>query len=145
MLKARADLGAKLGLFGSSMGGTVCLAAARDIKPDTLVTWAAPLRSIDIVESQADQKNTENLPVPFKKNPFDISDQLSNIRNILILHGEADETVPLSHAAEIFERVNEPKKLIFFPHSDHRMSQPADQQEFVRRAASWFQSYLKPA
>ena len=145
MLKARADLGAKLGLFGSSMGGTVCLATARDIKPDTLVTWAAPLRSIDIVESQADQKNTENLPVPFKKNPFDISDQLSNIRNILILHGEADETVPPSHAAEIFERVSEPKKLIFFSHSDHRMIEPADQQEFVRCAASWFQSYLKPA
>ncbi|MEJ2101794.1 MAG: alpha/beta fold hydrolase [Desulfobacterales bacterium] len=145
MLKARADLGTKLGLFGSSMGGAVCLAAARDIKPVTIVTWAAPVRSIDIVGGRADRKNTENSHNPFKKSPFDISDQLSNIRNILILHGEADETVPRCHAAEIFEHVKEPKKLIFFPHSDHRMSRPDDQQEFIRRAASWFQSYLKPA
>lgn len=145
MLKARTDLGTKFGLFGSSMGGAVCLAAARDIKPVTIVTWAAPVRSMDIVESRADRKYIENSHTSFKKNPFDISNQLSNIRNILILHGELDETVPRSHAAEIFERVKEPKKLIFFPRSDHRMSRPADQQEFVRRAASWFLSYLTPA
>jgi alpha-beta hydrolase superfamily lysophospholipase len=145
MLKARADLGAKFGLFGSSMGGTVCLAVARDIKPVALITWAAPIRSIDIVESRADRTNTGNPHTPFKNNPFDISDRLSNIRNILIIHGEADETVPLTHAAEIFELVKEPKKLILFPHSDHRMSRPTDQQEFVHRAASWFQSYLNPA
>jgi alpha-beta hydrolase superfamily lysophospholipase len=145
MLKARYDLGAQLGLFGSSMGGAVCLAAARDLKPAAVITWAAPVRSTDIVESQTDRKAAENSNIPFKKNPFDISNQLSEIRNILIFHGEADETVPLSHAVEIYERVKEPKKLILIPHSDHRMSHPADQQEFIRRAALWFESYLKRA
>lgn len=145
MLKARGDLDERIGLFGSSMGGTVCLAAAGVIKPVALITWAAPVRSIDIVENRVDRKNNENSTIPFKKNPFDISNRLSDIRNILIFHGEADEIVPLSHAAEIFERVNEPKKLIFFPQSDHRMSRPADQQEFMRRAVPWFRSYLKPA
>lgn len=145
MLKARDDLSARVGLFGSSMGGTVCLAAACHVKPAAVITWAAPVRSIDILESQADRKTAERSNIPFTKIPFDISNQLSDIRNILIFHGEADEIVPLSHAAEIFERVKEPKKLILFPQSDHRMSLPADQQEFVRRAALWFQSYLKPA
>ena len=145
MLKARYDLSSRVGLFGSSMGGTVCLAAACHVKPVAVIIWAAPVRSIDIVESQADRKTTENSNIPFKKIPFDISNRLSDIRNILIFHGEADEIVPPSHAAEIFERVKEPKKLILFPQSDHRMSLPADQQAFIRRAALWFQSYLKPA
>jgi alpha-beta hydrolase superfamily lysophospholipase len=145
MLKDRVDLGERIGLFGSSMGGTVCLAAARTLKPAALVTWAAPVRSINIIESRADRKRPGNSTTPFKKNPFDISDRLSHIRNILIFHGEADETVPLPHAAEIFERVNEPKKLIIFPQSDHRMRRPADQQEFIHLAASWFLTYLKSA
>jgi alpha-beta hydrolase superfamily lysophospholipase len=145
MLKARNDLGARVGLFGSSMGGAVCLAAARHIQPAAVITWAAPIRSIDIINHPADRKAAENSGMPFKKNPYDISDQLSDIRNILIFHGEDDEIVPLSHAKEIFDRVKEPKKMIFFPHSDHRMSHPADLQEFIRRAMFWFQSFLKPA
>jgi alpha-beta hydrolase superfamily lysophospholipase len=144
MLKTRNDLGAQVGLFGSSMGGTVCLAAARDVKPAALVTWAAPLRSMDLIESEAARKGVENGNMPFKNNPFDISNQLSEIDNILILHSEKDETVPLSHASEIFKRVREPKKLILFSGSDHRMSRTADQQKFMRLTASWFESYLKP-
>ena len=34
-----------LGLFGSSMGGTVCLSAAEDLAADAVVTFAAPIRS----------------------------------------------------------------------------------------------------
>jgi alpha-beta hydrolase superfamily lysophospholipase len=145
MLKARKDLDARIGLFGSSMGGAVCLAASREVNPAAIITWAAPVRSIDIVKKHAGQKTGENPGVFFNQNPFDISNRLSDIRNILIFHGEADETVPLTQAAEIYERVGEPKELIVFPHSDHRMSRRADQQEFIRRAALWFQSYLNPA
>ena len=145
MLKARHDLGARVGLFGSSMGGAVCLAAAREVQPAAVITWAAPVRSSDIIKSRADREADENSSIAFKENPFDISNQLADIRNILIFHGEADETVPRSHAAEIFKRVAEPKKLVLFPHSDHLMSRPADQQKFMRRAALWFRSYLTPA
>ncbi len=144
MLKTRNDLSARVGLFGSSMGGAVCLAAARDAKPAAIVTWAAPIRSIDLIENRAVPETPENARIPFKKNPFDISNRLSDIHNILILHGEKDETVPLSHASEIFKSVRDPKKLILFSSSDHRMSRRADQQKFMRLAASWFESYLKP-
>ena len=61
-----------------------------------------------------------------------------------VFHGDADETVPLAHAEEIYERVSEPKKLVVFSLSDHRMSQPADQQAFLREARFWFQTCLKP-
>jgi alpha-beta hydrolase superfamily lysophospholipase len=141
MLKARDDLGDQVGLFGSSMGGCVCLAAAGDLAARAVVTWAAPIRSTDLVRPHAPAAGSD---VPFKKNPFDISKPLAGLRNILIFHGDADETVPLPHAEEIYERVSEPKKLVVFSLSDHRMSQPADQQAFLREASLWFQTCLKP-
>jgi len=142
MLKARNDVGDQMGLFGSSMGGTVSLAIARAIKVNAVVTWAAPICSIDIVSGRTNRQPIENSNISFKKNPFDISDQLPGLHNILVCHGDADETVPLSHAREIYTRVNEPKKLVILPQSDHRMSNPANQQVFIQEAASWFQTYL---
>jgi alpha-beta hydrolase superfamily lysophospholipase len=142
MLKARDDLGDQMGLFGSSMGGSVCLAVAGDLAADAVVTWAAPIRSADLVRPHADPAAGPD--IPFKKSPFDISKPLASLSNILIFHSEADETVPLPHAKEIYERVSEPKKLVVFSLSDHRMSQPVHQQAFVREASFWFQACLKP-
>ena len=142
MLKARDDLGDQMGLFGSSMGGSVCLAAARNLAARAVATWAAPIRSEDLVPQHA--YPTGSSDIPFKNNPFDIRTPLGGLCNILILHGDADETVPLAHAEEIYERVGEPKRLVVFPHSDHRMSQPADQTVFLREVCFWFQTCLKP-
>jgi alpha-beta hydrolase superfamily lysophospholipase len=147
MLSARNDIGVEMGLFGSSMGGVVCLATARYVKADALVTWAAPIRSTDIVQNEAGPARREETAAsdhPFKKNPFDISDQLSGIRNILIFHGNADETVPLSHAQEIYEGVSQPKKLVVFSQSDHRMSNRIHQKDFIRQATAWFCMNLIP-
>jgi alpha-beta hydrolase superfamily lysophospholipase len=147
MLRARNDIGVQVGLFGSSLGGVVCLATARYVKADAMVTWAAPIRSTDIVQNKANhasREETADSGHPFKKNPFDISDQLSGIHNIVIFHGDADETVPLSHAKEIYERVSQPKKLVVFPQSDHRMSNRAHQKSLIREATAWFCVNLIP-
>jgi alpha-beta hydrolase superfamily lysophospholipase len=141
MLRARDDLSTQMGLFGSSMGGCVCLAAARDLAARAVVTWAAPIRSTDLAAPH--DHPAESLDTPFKNNPFDIRIPLAGLRNILIFHSDADQTVPLSHAEEIYECVSEPKKLVVFSHSDHRMSKPADQQAFVREASLWFQACLE--
>jgi alpha-beta hydrolase superfamily lysophospholipase len=141
MLKDRSDIGVQVGLFGSSFGGVVCLATAQYVKTDAIVTWAAPIRSTDLVKNKADAVNRDEASAsnhPFKKNPFDISDQLSGIQNILIFHGDADETVPLSHAREIYGRVGQPKKLVVFSQSDHRMSNRTHQKDFIREATGWF-------
>ena len=141
LLKARNDIGAQLGLFGSSFGGVVCLATARHFKADAVVTWAAPIRSTDLIRNKAHSaalKETADSSQPFKKDPFDISNQLSGIQNILIFHSDADETVPLSHAKEIYECVSQPKKLVVFSQSDHRMSNPTHQKDFIQQATGWF-------
>lgn len=143
MLKARDDLGDQMGLFGSSMGGCVCLAAAHDLAAHAVVTWAAPIRSTDLV-SQHDHASG-NSDFPFKNNPFDISSALAGLHNILIFHSAADETVPLAHADEIYERASEPKKRVVFSQSNHLMSQPAERQTFMREASLWFKAFLKPS
>lgn len=142
MLKARDDLDNQMGFFGSSMGGCVCLAAARDLAAHAVVTWAAPIRSADLVSQQ--DHSSGNSDFPFKNNPFDISSTLAGLRNVLIFHSAADETVPLAHADEIYERISEPKKLVVFSQSNHLMSEPDDQQTFMREASLWFKAFLKP-
>ena len=142
ILRARDDLNDHMGLFGSSMGGSVCLAAASNLAARAVVTWAAPIRSADLVPQQDHPDGS--LDTPFKNDPFDIRTSLAGLRNILTIHSDADQTVPLSHAEEIYECVSKPKKLAVFPHSDHRMSQPADQKAFLKEATRWFNLYLKP-
>ena len=45
IVKAWPDTSDHIGLFGSSMGGTVGLSVAADLNLDTIVTFAAPLRT----------------------------------------------------------------------------------------------------
>ena len=47
-LESRPDLSKRVGLFGSSMGGAVCLQVAGCRTIDALVTFAAPVRSLPL-------------------------------------------------------------------------------------------------
>ena len=56
-IKNRPEIGPGIGLFGSSMGGTVCLSTAAMIEANTVVTFAAPLCSrIDDPRSRRPKK-----------------------------------------------------------------------------------------
>jgi alpha-beta hydrolase superfamily lysophospholipase len=140
----RKDLGDRIGLFGSSMGGATCLSVASKFEIACLVTVAAPIRSQHIHSTieYSDAVNHPGSRFDVQRNAFDISRGLSNIRNILIFHGDADTVVPVTHAREIFEQVGNPKKLNILKDGDHRMSTPVHQQEFLRKASDWFKSGL---
>jgi alpha-beta hydrolase superfamily lysophospholipase len=140
-LASRSDLGPRMGLFGSSMGGSVCLSVALKLAASAVVTWAAPIRSADLIPQQGGASGGPTSV--FEEHPFDLAPALAGLRNILIFHGDADQVVPVAHAREISAQTSDPKKLVVFPQSDHRMSRPADQQTFVQVAAQWFQLFLK--
>jgi alpha-beta hydrolase superfamily lysophospholipase len=134
------DIGDRIGLFGSSMGGTVCLSVAGKLGAKTLVTFAAPIRS-RILEKGLPISENSDIPEIFldtRKRRFDISDRLPEISNILIFHGEADDVVPISHAEEIHKLVKQPKQLIKQKRGDHPMSNEAHQKVFIRKASLWF-------
>jgi alpha-beta hydrolase superfamily lysophospholipase len=143
-VKSQPDTSDHFGLFGSSMGGSVCLSVAADLNLDSIVTFAAPLRSRNI--SKTDQMEarpkTTAIYLDTDKSDFDISACIPRIANILIIHGEADKTVPVSHAKEIYSLAAQPKKLIIQHKGDHRMSHEQHQNDFIRDAASWLKSGL---
>ena len=125
-LQSMGVVGEAFGLFGSSMGGAVCLAFASLQPVTSMVTFAALYQSQGIID--APQMNLS----------FDLSDSLSDIENILIFHGNKDDVVPLSHAKTIYAHAQHPKKLIIQQNGDHRMSNKSHQKSFVREAARWF-------
>ncbi len=130
-----------LGLFGSSMGGTVCLRTAVRLAADAVVTFAAPIRS-DLTREQSESSRSQ-IVFDAAKRGFDITEGLSKISNILIFHGEADDVVPVSHAREIYKLARKPKKIIIQKQGDHPMSNKGHQTEFIREASRWFKQGLK--
>jgi alpha-beta hydrolase superfamily lysophospholipase len=116
----------KIGVFGSSMGGAVCLAFASVHPVASLVTFAALYQSSGIIDQQ--QMNLR----------FDLRENLSKLHHILIFHGDRDEVVPVSQAKTIYEQARFPKKLILQKGGDHRMSDGAHQDAFVHDAVRWY-------
>jgi len=143
-IQTKTDLGPRLGLFGSSMGGSVCLATAGRIKPRAIVTVAAPIKSASIIPTRQNTEDTGSFPPSFyrEKLQFDITGNVSAVNNLLLFHGDADETVPVSHGREIFSLAAEPKKIIIQRAGNHRMSNPTHQREFIQATADWYQNRM---
>ncbi|MGD9016275.1 MAG: alpha/beta hydrolase, partial [Desulfobacterales bacterium] len=137
LVRRRTDTGQGICLFGSSLGGAVCLAAAEAIRPDRIVTIAAPIRSRSILDARGGDLS---IPDGFRKPhlQFDLTDRLAGISGLLIVHGDRDETIPVSQALELHRRVSAPKELIINEGGDHRMSRRDHQLRFLKAATQWF-------
>lgn len=135
-----------IGLFGSSMGGAVCLNAAHRLPVAAIVSYAAPVRleaTVGVDDLPAELRQSDPQANPFSLR-FDISERIKNIRNILLVHGDADPVVPVSDAMEIHRQAGSPKRLILQRDGDHPMSRRSHQIEFVKAATSWFKDRLLP-
>ena len=139
-IQNRKDAGNQIGLFGSSMGGAVCLSVFAASHACSIVTSAAPVRSSSIIKKLEKSDHSNALTPPFYKRYLDsdISNNLPSTHHILIFHGDSDELIPPSNAKEIYEKAGDPKKLIVQKHGDHRMSNKTHQEYFVRESALWF-------
>jgi uncharacterized protein len=121
------------------------LAYAAEYASPALITYAAPINSTNINHDNIRDNSgqapssallTDNLA-------FDLTPKLASIRNILVAHSEADETVPLDHAQEIYRSAGDPKNLLIFPGGDHRMSDPAHHHQFEDRFIDWMTAYVQ--
>ncbi len=137
-IRLRTDTGRGCALFGSSMGGAVCLAAAKTVGADALVTVAAPIRSHSVRPfdgSGSSESNVTGLQLH-----FDLSETIAGLRHVLVFHGDADRVVPFAHALEIIDKVAAPKQLVRQKNGDHLMSTESHQKTFIRKAVKWFAS-----
>ena len=141
-IQSRTDIGNKLGLFGSSMGGAVCISVANTFAVNALVTAAAPVSSISIIEALKKRSDAKTLKPLFEEKflQADLSKKLADLHHILIFHGASDNIVPPSNAQEIYSKAGSPKKLIMQKDGDHRMSNTVHQENFLKEAVNWFQT-----
>jgi alpha-beta hydrolase superfamily lysophospholipase len=131
------SLGAELGLFGSSLGGATCLAAAPIVKPCRMVTLAAPVDSRSILAATEEAPPVE----PFfaqESFQFDLRSDLPLIKGLLAIHGTCDAVIPPEHARIIFDGAADPKQHLIISGGDHRLSQPDHRRQFIEAALQWF-------
>ena len=135
-----------LSIFGSSMGGATCINSWEKLSTMNInlcgaVLCSAPVKSSTIKNIPLNgNDNRPALPLSFFKDNllFNIIEKAQSLSNVLIFHGDADTTVPVSNAHDIFEAVKEPKKIIIHKNGDHPMTSKQDQKEFETETISWF-------
>ncbi len=62
--------------------------------------------------------------------PINWVDRISP-RPLLVVHGDADELIPVEHASRLFRKAKEPKELKIIPGARHRMRLDKDAMDFV--------------
>ncbi len=132
-------------LFGSSLGGSTCVAAwsrlaDRGLTPLGAILCAALVNSITIQRIPFNGNDRRpSLPMSFfeKNLLFDLTDKLAQLKNILIFHGDMDKTVPVENGYTLYKNAGDPKKLIVLKDGDHQMSNTDDQNMFEATVVSW--------
>ena len=136
----------RLGVIGSSFGGMVAL-AAEDARIKAMVLLSTPYM---IPEPQRVVGGYYLLPSGrrFKEGFYeDLRDYnlLEAVRSappLLILHGSADELVPVEHARQLYEAALEPKRQEILPGADHVFSRSDHLNRAIELSVEWIKKYL---
>jgi alpha-beta hydrolase superfamily lysophospholipase len=149
----------KIGVLGSSMGGTVALLFAAD-EPDlaALVTIAAPVHPEAfprrILNPEQLRRWRErgftfynghrlNLALLEDLETIDVVQAARKIAcPVLVIHGDADEIVPVKEAHELNACLSSTKKLIIMKGADHRLSDPVKMQQALTDAVDWLTEHV---
>lgn len=149
----------KIGILGSSMGGTVgLLFAAQHAAIAALATIAAPIHPENfskrlLAPAEVEQwrkqgfifyhgqrlnvtllNDVEKINVPAAAKEISCP--------VLILHGDSDEMVPVDEAHELYAHLRSVKKLVILKGADHRLSNPDLMSGAVTQVIEWFCQYV---
>ena len=116
-LQARGDLDRdKVVYFGRSLGTAVAVELATAQEPMALVL-VAPFTSVS---------NMARIVFPIAplhrlvRGRYDSLERIAGIRTpLLVVHGDRDQTIPLTEARRLFDAANEPKRFLVLPGSGH--------------------------
>jgi len=146
----------RVGILGFSMGGAVAISTA-SLSPNVIAVatdcafaqlelilghaagrrgvprWLAPLVGWMIV-AMASVRLRANL---FATNPARWIQKIAP-RPLLIMHGEADASVPVSEARALFRRAHEPKELWVVPRAGHRGIEEIAGEAYRERVIKFF-------
>ena len=143
----------RLGVIGSSLGGVIAI-AAWDKRIKAMVTLATPYRLLMPTDSQLgniQENDYINLPTGRKiktkffeeMRHYDGGHDIGQVKcPILVIHGTADEVVPVDQSRQYYDKANEPKKLERIQGGKHSLDEPTVLQHVVDLAIDWFKRYL---
>ena len=138
-----------IGLLGSSLGGCVSiLTAAGNPEIKALVSMATPAYFNDLtsLDEPSHESGGEKIEKTFIDDvgKYDILSSLKEINcPILIIHGDQDEEVPVSHARMLHEVAKEPKKLVIIGGGNHSLSDVSHRKAAIRLSLEWSEKYLR--
>jgi putative redox protein len=74
---------------------------------------------------------------------YDIRQRVRDMRKpLLVMHGGADELVPVEDAHQIYNAAGEPRKLEIVEGADHAFSGILWQERLFKSVLEWFERYL---
>ena len=108
-LEAQGYLTRQIILYGESIGSGVAVQIAKEIQPDILILEAPFSSALDVA------KRTHFwLPVDWMmKDRYDSLSKIPDVKSqLLIVHGDEDNVIPIHLAKKLFEAANHPKEFI---------------------------------
>jgi len=141
-LQSHPRLDGRFGFLGSSLGGFVALFVAARRTGDPVVTWNAPAGLTDLANDDLDE--SRGLGVPFALEYMEGRYALAprGVPRHLIVHGEADDVVPLDHGTQLHAQPAEPCGLLIIPGGDHRLTDPAHRALAAGASRDWLLRWL---
>ncbi len=143
----------RLAVVGSSLGGMVAI-AAHDVRIKAMVTLATPCR----LEMPSDDQFKVYQDGRFLKlssgrrlkrrfftdiKNYNLSSAVGKIGcPILIIHGSADEFVPLEDAHYLYEKAKEPKRLEIIEGASHGFDESKHLEQVISLTLDWLKQYL---
>lgn len=134
--------GLPLVYLGSSMGGSVALLAGQELPPACTVIWSAPLDYRPLAGRIEDGPDLTVLGDDLVNH--DLQAAAAATPNLLVVHGEKDEVVPVSQAQEAHALAPEPKDILILEGADHRLSRIKDQKRAIDHTISFVLDSLNP-
>lgn len=131
-----------LAFLGSSLGGTAALLAGQVRPPACTVFWSTPVDLTALMERLSRQPAPPDLPDMVDDIArHDLGAALASTRGLLVVHGQADEVVPVQQASLAHELAGQPKELMLLPGADHRLTRLADQDQALDRTLAWLERH----
>jgi fermentation-respiration switch protein FrsA (DUF1100 family) len=134
----------RVALLGSSLGAYVALfVASGDFRIKAVAAWATPA---DLQEFAANPETVRG---------YDLGDRFLGelktkrylqapvgVRYCLLVHGDQDDLVPVSHAHRVYASALSPRRLEIIPGANHQLTDPAHRQRAVQVSLEWIGRYV---
>jgi pimeloyl-ACP methyl ester carboxylesterase len=144
-LDSHPALDGRFGLLGSSLGGFVALWAAAERPGLPVVTWNAPARLTELANDDLEERQGLGAPFAREFSTGRYAQAPAGISDHLVIHGSADDVVPLEHGVALHAQAAPPGDLVVIPGGDHRLTDPAHRHHAVDRSREWFRRAFRAA